>query len=101
MTSSTAKWLASERVHTLSGVLYLEGWFTMRMIHKSYACHIPNTSFEYTVHAWMAPGANAVNLRVEDKGGFGPVETHKFSYHRPLGQTMDDMIEWLFYVIKA
>jgi hypothetical protein len=74
----------------------------MRMIQKSYTCHIPNTSLgEYTVHAWMAPGANAVNMRVEDKGGFGPVETHKFDYYRPMGQTIDDMIEWLFYVVKA
>lgn len=74
----------------------------MRMIHKSYQCFIPNTPYgEYTVYAWMAPGAPSVNLRIKDANGFSPVEVHKFDYYRPKGQTMDELIEWLFYVVKA
>jgi hypothetical protein len=74
----------------------------MRMIRKTYTCEVPGTNFgHYKVHAWMAPGAKAVNIRVQDGLGFGPVEVHRFDWYRPVGQTMDDLVEWLYYVVKA
>lgn len=76
------------------------------MIHKTFNCEIPpftggDARFErdtYKVHAWGAPGSDLVNVRIQDRNGFSDVESH--SKRRYKLKTIDEMVDYLFYVVK-
>jgi hypothetical protein len=81
----------------------------MNMIQKTYPCAVPVLGMdvvrEYDVSAWMAEGSNTVNLRLRDGFGwygFMEVQVEKLSdYASKEIKTMDDLIEYLFWVVKA
>jgi hypothetical protein len=88
----------------------------MNMIQKMYNCVLPVESFfsegmaqEYQVSAWQAMGSDTINYRLRDGfgwysyGGLMPeVTTEKLSMYAGMGiKSMDDLIEYLFYVVKA
>jgi len=88
----------------------------MNMIQKMYNCGLPVKSLfgedmvqEYQVSAWQAMGSDTINYRLRDGfgwysyGGLMPeVTTEKLSDYAHAGvQTMDDLIAYLFYVVKA
>ena len=83
------------------------------MIQKMYDCALPvsqgfgfgDVVREYQVSAWMAEGSNTVNYRLRDGLGwyeFAGVQVEKLSDYLSEGvMTMDDLVEYLFYVVKA
>lgn len=85
----------------------------MNMIQKMYNCAMPvwadeglaPGASEYQVSAWQAMGSDTVNLRLRDDKGwyeFHPVQVEKLSSYAAWGvKSMDDLIEYLFYVVKA
>lgn len=87
----------------------------MNMIQKMYNCEIPNYyggDRSYKVSAWMAEGSNTVNMRTFDPNtgwskdypelGIFAVWSEKLSDYAKAGvKTMDDLIEYLYLVIKA
>jgi hypothetical protein len=103
----------------ISSVLYLEGLKVrdMNMIQKMYDCVTPDEfagsgfARPYQVSAWMAMGSDTVNIRTRDgfgwaedmiKFGVPAVQVEKLSRYASKGiTTMDDLIEYLFYVVKA
>lgn len=86
------------------------------MIQKTYECEIPDItgagsgySRRYKVSAWMAMGSDTVNLRSWDplygwsedypEHGITGTWTEKISHYLKSGvKTMDDLVEYLFYV---
>jgi hypothetical protein len=85
----------------------------MNMIQKTFDCARPVSGLdyvqEYQVSAWMAMGSDVVNYRLRDGlgwhnyGGLMPeVTSEKLSDYAKVGiRSMDDLIEYLFYVVKA
>lgn len=68
------------------------------LIKKSYKCMV-DIFGQYTVHAWHFAGTDTVSYRVEDRYGFGPVESEKLSRWPEEIRTMDDIIDALYYVV--
>lgn len=76
------------------------------MITNTFKCEVPlnaggfgKESDKYKVHAWMAPGSDQVNLRVEHHDGvFSDVETHSQREYRRFG--LHNMVDYLFWVVK-
>jgi hypothetical protein len=91
----------------------------MNMIQKMYDCVLPlsdafgerSVEYRYQVSAWMAMGSNTVNITTRDESGWArnwpdqdlfAVSVEKLSDYINAGvKTMDDLIEYLFYVVKA
>lgn len=110
--TTTAKRFGWERAKTLSFLDSLEGLIHMNMIHKTYPCAFPLISTdqrlgsvvrEYDISAWQAMGSDSVNIRMRDGWGWGHmVITEKLSSYVHQGvRTMDDLIEYLYWVVKA
>ncbi len=87
----------------------------MNMIHKVYECEVPAEYHDgyfdrqFKVSAWQAMGSDQVNMRTWDKSfgwskdwpedGITGVITEKLSDYASRGiRTMDDLINFLFYV---
>jgi len=85
----------------------------MNMIQKTYNCQIPYwEDGKYKVSAWMAEGSDTVNMRSWDpirgwsvdypEQGIFAVWSEKLSDYAKVGiKTMDDLIEYLYWVVKA
>lgn len=86
----------------------------MNMIQKMYNCVVPGHSGEgYQVSAWQAMGSNTVCMRTKDNKygwsedmtldyGVPAVMVEKLSDYAHHGvRTMDDLVDFLFYVVKA
>lgn len=89
----------------------------MNMIQRTFNCEIPaqykgSYDRKYKVSAWMAMGSNTVNLRMHDPKygwqedmidiGVPAVIVEKLSDYASAGiRTMDDLVNHLFYVVKA
>jgi hypothetical protein len=90
----------------------------MNMVHKVYDCVQPMTSAvaednpvwggyaqEYQVSAWMAMGSDTVNLKLRDGLGwyeYVGVVTEKLSDYAKHGvKTMDDLIQYLYWVVPS
>ncbi len=80
----------------------------MNMIQQTFTCTmtinahdgLPEIVQEFRVSAWMAMGSDNVNMRMCDEAGWiAGVETHKLSWYSQDGvRTMEEMVEFLFYV---
>lgn len=81
----------------------------MNMIQKMYTCLAPEPGNwdspgdkEFQVSAWMAQGSNSVNIRLRDEKGWyeytGIISEKLSDYYWAGVRTMDDLIEWLYWV---
>lgn len=80
----------------------------MNIIQKTFLCTNPAALSEKTsrfeVSAWQGMGSDTVNIRLRDdfSGWYNLIDVEKLSSYAAWGvKSMDDLIEYLFYVVKA